>query len=204
MTNRRSDAQRSRVSILEAAVELLNAPPEPSLEAIAAAAGVTRQTVYAHFPSRDALVAAALDRVTDEAMAELDAVDLDAGPATDALLRLLDASSRVAARHRLLFQRTTAVAVTPQEEHERHEPVTARLIRVIGRGQRSGEFDGRLSAGWLATLTIRIGHAAAEEADAGRMTRAEAAAALRLSLLRLLGAAAAGDLQVGRQASPGG
>src|ERR1044072_5100263 len=117
MTNRRSDAQRSRLSILDAAVELLNAPSDPSLEAIAAAAGVTRQTVYAPFPSREALLAAVLDRVTDEAMAELDAVDLDAGPATDALLRLLDASSRVAARHALLFQRATTVAVSPQEDH---------------------------------------------------------------------------------------
>ncbi|GIF62389.1 hypothetical protein Ais01nite_04240 [Asanoa ishikariensis] len=188
MTNYRSDAQRRRLSILDAAVELLNAPTDPSLETIAAAAGVTRQTVYAHFPSREVLLAAALDRVTGAAMAELDAVDLDAGPATDALLRLLDASARVAAQHRLLFRRATAVPVTAARDQERHEPVAARLNRVIARGQRSGEFDDRLPADWLATLTIRIGHAAAEEADAGRMSRAEADAALRISLLRLLGA----------------
>lgn len=193
MTNNRSDARRRRLSILDAAISLLNAPTDPSLEAIAAAAGVTRQTVYAHFPSRDVLLAAALDRVTGEAMAELDAVDLDAGSATDALLRLLDASARVAARHRLLFQRTTAVPVTPQEDLERHQPVTARLVRVIARGQRDGEFDDRLPADWLAALTVRIGHAAGDEADAGRMSRARAAAVLRISLLRLLGVPEADD-----------
>ncbi|MEV4534379.1 TetR/AcrR family transcriptional regulator [Asanoa sp. NPDC049518] len=193
MPNHRSDARRRRLSILDAAVELLNAPTDPSLEAIAAAAGVTRQTVYAHFPSREVLLAAALERVTAEAMTELDAVDLDAGRATDALLRLLDTSARVAAQHRLLFQRTTAVPVTPAQDQERHEPVAARLNRVISRGQRSGEFDDRLPAGWLATLTIRIGHAAAEEADAGRMSRTDAAAALRVSLLRLLGASSSDE-----------
>jgi AcrR family transcriptional regulator len=187
--NRRADAERSRASILEAAVALLNAEPEPNLEAIAAAAGVTRQTVYTHFPSRDAVLAAALDRVSAEAMAELDELDLDAGRATEALMRLLDRSARIAARHRLLFRRAAAVPVTPQEDVERHQPVTARLVRVIARGQRSGEFDDQLPAGWLATLTIRIGHAAAEEADAGRMSRADADAALRTSLLRLLGTA---------------
>src|ERR687893_349782 len=95
--NRRADAQRSRSSILDAAVELLNSPADPSVEAIAAAAGVTRQTVYAHFPSRDTLLAAVLDRVTAETLATLDAVDLDAGSATEALLRLLDESARITA-----------------------------------------------------------------------------------------------------------
>ncbi|WP_203708893.1 TetR/AcrR family transcriptional regulator, partial [Asanoa iriomotensis] len=184
----RSDARRSRASILDAAVVLLNEEPDPSVEAIATAAGVTRQTVYAHFPSREALLAAVLDRVTDEAMAELDAVDLDAGTATEALLRLLDTSARITARHRLLFQRANAVPVTPREDDERHQPVTARLIKVIVRGQRAGEFDDQLPPDWLATLTIRMGHAAAEEADAGRMSPAAADAALRTSLLRLLAA----------------
>ncbi|MGR6999045.1 helix-turn-helix domain-containing protein [Yinghuangia aomiensis] len=51
---RRADAQRSIDAILDAARRLLGDRLDVGMEDIAAAAGVTRQTVYAHFPSRDA------------------------------------------------------------------------------------------------------------------------------------------------------
>ena len=187
--NRRADAQRSRASILDAAVELLSADPERSLEAVAAAAGVTRQTVYAHFPSREHLLAAVLERVTDTAVAELDAVDLEAGSATDAVLRLLTASARLTARHRPLFRLAGARPMAPDEDRRRHAPAVERLGRVIARGQRAGEFDDRLPPGWLATVVVQVGHAAGAEVDAGALTPEEAAAALRISVLRVLGAA---------------
>jgi AcrR family transcriptional regulator len=54
---RRSDAAKNRAALLDAARALLNRDPEASLDAIAAAAGLTRRSFYGHFPSRDALVA---------------------------------------------------------------------------------------------------------------------------------------------------
>ncbi|KAB2350122.1 TetR/AcrR family transcriptional regulator [Actinomadura rudentiformis] len=186
--NRRADAQRSRAAILDAAVQVLNTRPDASVEAIAAAAGVTRQTVYAHFPSRERLLAAVLDRLTEETVAEMDAADLEVGPAADALLRLIDAGARTAGRHPVLLQKISALPVSPQGDQERHTAVADRLKRIIQRGQRTGEFDDRLPPDWLVAVTIKLAHTASEERDAGRLTGEEADELLRTSLFRLLGA----------------
>lgn len=182
--NLRADAQRSRAAILDAAIHLLNDRPDAKMDAVAAQAGVTRQTVYAHFPSRAKLLAAALDRITEEAVAAMDAADLDSGPAADALLRLVDAAAQTVSRYpNLLRQAETK----PADEAAQHEPVAERLRRVIGRGQRSGEFDGGLPVDWLVAVVIAIGHTAAAETDAGRLTAAETEEARRTTLLRALG-----------------
>lgn len=178
---RRADAVRSRAAILDAAVRLLNADPDASVEAVAAEAGVTRQTVYAHFPSRRKLLAAALDHITDEAVAAMDAARLDEGPAAGALLRLLDAGSGTAGRYPVLLRQVES------SEGGDHTPVEERLRRVIARGQASGEFDAALPADWLVAVAITLGHAAALEVEAGRMSAEAARAALHISLLRASG-----------------
>ncbi|MEU4580341.1 TetR/AcrR family transcriptional regulator [Nonomuraea sp. NPDC023979] len=186
--NRRADAQRSRAAVLDAAVRLLGTRPDASVEAIATAAGVTRQTVYAHFPNRDRLLAAVVDRLTEETAAAMDATGPDTGPAAAALLRLLDAGAETAGRYPALLEKISSVAVPPQDDHERHTLISDRLLRVIRRGQDRGEFDDRLPAAWLATVTIKLAHAAAEETAAGRLPRAEATRAFHTTLLRALAA----------------
>ena len=76
---RRADADRSAAAVLDAAVEVLGQHPDASVDHVAAAAGLARQTVYAHYPSRRALLAAVVDRITADAVAALDAADLDSG-----------------------------------------------------------------------------------------------------------------------------
>ena len=53
----RRDATANREALLDAARVELNRDPDASLEAIAAAAGLTRRAVYGHFAGREALVA---------------------------------------------------------------------------------------------------------------------------------------------------
>ncbi|MGW0520779.1 TetR/AcrR family transcriptional regulator [Crossiella sp. NPDC003009] len=190
---RRADAERSRASILGSAIRVLNADPDASVETIAATAGVTRQTVYAHFPLREQLLAAVLDHLTDEAVAAMDAADLDTGPAADALLRLLEAGRRTSGRYPVLLRKLSALPVSPPADHARHAPVADRLRRIIRRGQKTGEFDDQLSADWLVAVTIQLGHTASEEVEAGRMSSAQATAALHTSLLRVFRAAVATD-----------
>ncbi|EHR59646.1 TetR/AcrR family transcriptional regulator [Saccharomonospora cyanea] len=189
--NRRADARRSKAAILDAAVRILNARPDAGLETIATAAGVTRQTVYAHFPSREHLLLATVDRITEEVVAAMDAAELDTRPAADALLRLLDTGRQAAQRYSALLQKASALPVSPQADHDRHTSVADRIRRVIQRGQRTGEFDARLPPDWLTAVTIGLAHTAAEEENAGRMSDQEAADALRTSALRILGATTA-------------
>ena len=184
---RRSDAQRSAAAVLDAAVSVLGRSPDASMEQIAAAAGVTRPTIYAHFGSREGLVAAVLDRVTDEALVAIEAAALDEGPAADALVRFIDATWEV-------FERTPALLHLAGEPTDaaadaaRHEPVTEHLTRLIRRGQRSREFDPGLPASWLVTATIALGHAAWEAVADERMDLQTAAPVLRRSVLALYGA----------------
>ncbi|MBE1530797.1 TetR/AcrR family transcriptional regulator [Actinomadura algeriensis] len=186
--NRRADARRSRAAILDAAVRVLNARPDAGMGAVATAAGVTRQTVYAHFPTRERLLSGVLDHLTAATVAEMDAADLDTGPAAEALLRLLDAGARTAGRHPVLMRALAALPADPDGDAERHTEVADRLRRVVRRGRRTGEFDDRLPVDWLVAVIITLSHTASEERDAGRLSAAEADEALRTTLLRLLGA----------------
>ncbi|MEV0153958.1 TetR/AcrR family transcriptional regulator [Micromonospora sp. NPDC050686] len=181
----RVEARRSVAAILDAAIKVLGDRPQASMDEVATAAGVSRQTVYAHFPSRDALLDAAVRRLTDDAVAALDAANLDSGPAAEALSRLLDVSWQVFERFPLLWS-----AAPVSDGDELHEPVFARLERLIHRGQRSGEFDPDAATGWLIAATAALGHAAGTEVAAGRMTVDKARAALRAGVLRVYGAPA--------------
>ncbi|MDO8189011.1 TetR/AcrR family transcriptional regulator [Conexibacter sp. JD483] len=86
----RADAQRNRDKLLAAAAaQFASAGPDSSLEAIAKAAGVGVGTLYRHFPTKDALLAAVYRQEVEQlhaAAAEL----LRANPPDEALALWLD------------------------------------------------------------------------------------------------------------------
>ncbi|HKH04868.1 MAG TPA: TetR family transcriptional regulator [Acidimicrobiales bacterium] len=185
MRRRRADAQRHGEAILDAALQVLGSRPQASIEDVATAAGVSRQTVYAHFPSRDALVAAALERASADAMAAVDAAAPDEGSATDALLRLLSASWDAFRHHRLIFE--AAGADRAADADARHVPMTERLDALVRRGQRAGEFAADLDPGWVVAAVIALGHAAGERAVREQVPLDVAEAQFTSSVLRLCG-----------------
>jgi AcrR family transcriptional regulator len=186
---RRSDARRSIDAILNAARTVLGEQPDASMEDIATAAGVTRQTVYAHFPSRDALIAALLRAAGAETLAAIDAAHLDTAPPADALRQFLDIGWQLIRGYPFLLR--SALAQSPQPgDPAAHQAGTAQLEQIIRRGQRAGDFDRTLPAAWLAVAIVGLVRTAAEEVAAGRLTTSEAAALALDSTLRLCGAGA--------------
>jgi AcrR family transcriptional regulator len=184
---RRSDARRSIDAILNAARIVFGERFDASMEEIATAADVTRQTVYAHFPSRDALVAALIEAAAAEYLGALDTAGLDTAPPAEALAQFHHIGWRLIRRYPLLLN-PTATQVRPNS-NDPHDLVPPRLERLIRRGQRTGDFDPSLNAAWLVAAVIGLQHAAAAEVTAGRLTARKAAALCLESTLRLCGAA---------------
>jgi len=183
---RRADAERSIAAILDAAVELLSERPEASIEDIARGAGVARQTVYAHYASREALLDAVRDRALAEAVAAIDAAKPDEGPAAPALDRLARAAWQTLEHHARLLDSLQA-PLGPEEMRALHQPILERLERLVRRGQRAGDFDRSLPPGWVIAAVLGLFHAAAGEVGAGRMSAEDAAEAMGLTVLRVCG-----------------
>jgi AcrR family transcriptional regulator len=183
---RRADAQRSIDAILNAARTVLGERSDASMEDIATAAGLTRQTVYAHFPSRDALIAALLHAVGAETLAVMDAAHLDTAPPADALRRYLDIGWQLIRGYPFLLG--AALAQNPPGDPASHPAGIALLEQIIRRGQRAGDFDSTLPVAWLAVAIVGLVRAGAEEVIAGRLSTGEAAALALDSALRLCGA----------------
>jgi AcrR family transcriptional regulator len=184
---RRADANRSIKAILDAAIRQFGERPDASVDEIAKAAGVTRPTVYAHFPSRQALFSAAVDRVTESTVTAMDAADLDHGPPIAALQRFLRVGWQAVERYPLLLH-TSTMHLDVHAEQQRHQPIQELLEALIARGQLSGDFDRLRSPTWLAAATIALGHTAAEQVANGRLPADEAMTEMSISVLRVFGA----------------
>ncbi len=181
---RRADAERSIAAIVDAAVKCLGRRPDGSMAEVAAAAGVGRVTLYAHFPSREALLGAAVDRAVTQVMATLDAARIDEGPAPEALGRMIRAGWSTLDWFWGLHLAAHGQSPTWVREHSAQ--FLARIERLIDRGQAEGSFRTDLPREWLVAAFHNLVHAAGQEVNDGRLDPAIAAEVLEATLIAIL------------------
>lgn len=80
----RQDAARNRASILGAAREILSGFDDLRLSSVAQRAGIGQATLYRHFPTQDALLAAVYETEIDDLVAAADQL-VDEQPPVEAL-----------------------------------------------------------------------------------------------------------------------
>ena len=178
----RRDAVERRARIIEIARDVLLADPDATLETIAAAAGLTRRTIYGHVASREALIAEVIEvgaaRIAGSvdaalALAMVGAADVD--PADRESNIEADPALAVARLGAALWDEVgdvrASAALAVRDPHrgrvaELLAPVRSRLRDIVAIGSRSGRFRDDLDAEVLARLIERAAIAVLDEAAA--------------------------------------
>ncbi|CAM5508263.1 TetR/AcrR family transcriptional regulator [Streptomyces pilosus] len=175
-------AEANRRHILDVALTELLRAPDASMHHIALAAGVARRTVYGHFPSRDALVAALIGEAV-EAVEQAHAVGREgvADPA-EALARSLLAVWEVVDRYRLLLS-LARQSLTMEGIRDRLGAVHAAGTRLIQRALDDGAFTSPLPAEGLRYVLEGVLFSVMEATNAGHVRPEEAGRATTVTLL---------------------
>ncbi len=179
----RSDAAKNRAALLDAARVELNRDPEASLDAIAAAAGLTRRSVYGHFASRDALIAELAALGAARVAAAVDAIH-DADPVLDLALvgRLVwDDVEHVRAMTRSVVRGPLREQVLMSELG----PLHARIVADVELAAQTGAGRTDLPAETVARLIEGAAFTVLDESLRTPMTKQEGR---RLVVLAGLGA----------------
>jgi TetR/AcrR family transcriptional repressor of mexCD-oprJ operon len=173
--HRRAIAERNVEAILDAAERLLERNDQMSMSAVAQEAGVSRQTLYVHFPDREQLLGAIVERAVRHWVAATHDVEPDRGPALDALRRLVDVGWQEISRSSHIA-RIASSELDPESVRDAHD-VGAKLVRrLVRRGRRDGSFRTDVPAEWLVSAFFGLIHTAREDVTSGRL---DAGSALR-------------------------
>jgi AcrR family transcriptional regulator len=166
--SRQVTSERNLVAILDGAERVLQRGEQASVSAVAAEAGVSRPTVYAHFPDLEGLLEALVERTVRRTMAAIDSAEPDRGQAVDALRRLLAASWQELGRHEDIA-RASAADLSAHAMRRAHRDARAVIGKLVERGRHEGAFRSDVPAGWLVTSCLALIHAAAEEVRIGEL-----------------------------------
>jgi TetR/AcrR family transcriptional regulator, mexCD-oprJ operon repressor len=183
--HRRAIAERNIGAILDAAEGLLERRSPAGIANVASEAGVSRVTVYAHFPTREAILEAVVERAVQRVSAALDAAEPDKGPALEALDRVVAICWRELSRSPALAQ-AAAEQLSPGAMDRAHEAGYGRIGSLIERGRQEGEFRNDLPTSWLVTCCFALMHACGDQVRAGRLDETTALDVLTATLRDLL------------------
>jgi TetR/AcrR family transcriptional regulator, mexCD-oprJ operon repressor len=179
--HRRATAERNVEAILDAVEALLARGAAASTSAVAAQAGVSRVTVYAHFATREALLEAVVERVVRRATTAIAAAEIGTGPPLEALERLVAAAWGELERNRVVAN-AASEELSPAAMTRSHEALYEPIAALVRRGQDAGAFRGDLPAGWLVASYFALMHACGEEVRAGRLPEGDAVRTLQTTL----------------------
>lgn len=173
--NVRGEGEKLRSEIVEAALAVLSAlgPDDPfSLRAVAKAAKIAAPSVYIHFPDRNVLLLAVLERLFAEQIAIREAAEEDAartgGGAWERLLARSLASVRFGIAHpghyKALFEARVVPRLTDPRIANLGRPLLDRSIQLIreipSKGARVSDDAERLAfllwAGLHGVISLRI------------------------------------------------
>jgi AcrR family transcriptional regulator len=170
----RKDARANHERILQAALEVFGeSGEEAEIKDVAARARVGVGTIYRHFESRDALLAAVIDHAHEdiERRIQVAAEEASAAGALHAILRtVLEQMER--------FGALTEIVMARQHDaghQEKHDRIRGLFNGIIARGIATGEFYPDLD-GELLTATLEALFASGKMDELARSRGAQATA----------------------------
>lgn len=175
--HRRAIAERNVEAILDATERLLARNEQPSMSSVAADAGVSRQTLYTHFPDREQLLTAVMARAVQRWVAATEQVQPHHGPAVDALSRLIEVGWQEISRNSHIAHAASA-ELDPEAVRTAHETGANLLRRLIKRGRRERSFRTDVPVEWLVSAFFGLIHTARDDVAAGRLSSRTALEAL--------------------------
>lgn len=175
--HRRAVAERNIDAILDAAEGLLARNAPLSISAVAAEAGVSRPTLYAHFADRETLLSAVVARAVARWVDATEKIEPDKGPALDALARLVEVGWQEISRSSHIA-RAASAELNPETVRTAHESGVDLVRRLVRRGRRDGSFRTDVPAEWLVSALFGLIHTARDDVTAERLSQTAALRAL--------------------------
>jgi AcrR family transcriptional regulator len=162
----RSDAERNRRMLLDAAADALAQNPGASMAQVAQAAGLARATLYRHFRTRQELLAALRAEALIRATEAISASGFAEVSPLVGIRRAIDGLAALGVRFRAIL--LDGADLDPAFLRERGR-VLAPLYDAVRRGQEAGVIRSDVPAQWVVTAMASMLVAAVHTvpADAG-------------------------------------
>lgn len=155
-------AEQRRADTVHALITLAGEhnPTDITTAAVAKRMGLTQGALFRHFPSKDAILQAVMEWVTDRLMARVDKASQTTSSAIDALEAVFMTHIEFVSKHpgvpRMLMgelQRSEDTA-TKRMVRTMIRGYRERLIRLMKEGKRQGHLDSKLDTRAASTLFI--------------------------------------------------
>lgn len=180
---RRSDAERNRRRLIEAAVDLLTSDPDTSIQEIADASGVGRTTIYRNFESREELIETALAVVIEESQRAAASLELDPEDPAAAIRELSRLHLDLAFRFGPLIRSQEGESPTVEEAKDTDQSPTKAFLEDA---RRHGSIRTDQPREWQQTVMRSVPLTAIGEIEAGAIAKRDAYRLVAETLIAIL------------------